>query len=129
MRAVDGLQLLGRAVGNGELVAKCTVDQPYAQAQHEDLTLQHNDGSAKYLERPLFENVNDVISTVARHLITPGGSDIVNGMIEVCEMMSQWVEEHAPRETSALRFSGHPQVVDNGTVVYDRPPKIPRKQD
>jgi hypothetical protein len=127
MNAIEGLERLARAVGSGELSAVCTVDQPYAQRQHEELEWSHpRGGQAKYLESPLFANYSELMRIIASSLITASGSDIVGGMSRAAEEMSQWVEDYAPRLDHILMYSGHPQVHDNSAVVYNRPPKIAR---
>lgn len=127
MNAIEGLERLARAVGSGNISAICTVDQPYAQIQHENLDWQHpRGGQAKYLEVPLFANYAELMRIIASSLITSKGSDIVGGMARASEEMSKWVEDYAPRLDHILMYSGHPQVVDNGTVEYDRPPKMAR---
>lgn len=127
MDAIIGLERLARAVGSGEISAVCTVDQPYAQVQHEELAWQHpRGGQAKYLEGPLFAHYDELMRIIARSLITASGSDIVGGMVRAAEEMSRWVEDYAPRLDHLLMYSGHPQVFDNGTIEYDRPPKVGR---
>lgn len=127
MNAIVGLERLAQAVGSGEIVASVTVDQPYAQRQHEELEWNHpRGGQAKYLEGPLFANYAQLMQGIANSLITPEGSDLVGGMIGAAEEMNGWVEDNAPRLDHILRYSGHPQVLDNGTVAYSRPAKAPR---
>lgn len=122
--AIRGIERLMNSVGDGDIVARCTVDQPYAQRQHEELTWKHpRGGRAKYLEAPLFENHAELMQGIADSLITEDGSDLERGMINAAEQMSRWVEDNAPKEDQVLMFSGHPQVIDGGMEVYDRPPK------
>lgn len=127
--AIDRLQQLINAVGTGESVSSCIVDQAYAQAQHEELAWHHpTGGRAKYLEGPLFEQADEIVRIISDHLITKDGSDLEKGMIEVAEKMSIFVEENAPKDEGVheLSESGHPMVHDNGVLVYDRAPKVPR---
>jgi hypothetical protein len=120
---------LSREVGVGYLVAKCEVDQPYAQDQHETLTYRHNDGRARYLGGPLFENSFGLLEDLADRVLTPTGSDVRDGMIDVAEWMAKAVLLNAPKDTGRLSESGHPTVDDNGVVIYDRPPIAPRERD
>lgn len=130
MDAIQSLERLARAVGSGEIVASVTVDQPYAKRQHEELEWKHpRGGQAKYLEGPLFANYAELMQEIANSLITKDGSDIVGGMTRAAEEMSGWVEDKAPRLDHILRYSGHPQVIDNGTLAYDRPAKAPRVEN
>ena len=126
--AIDGLEMLIKAVGSGTITAALEVDQPYAQRQHEELEWLHpRGGQAKYLEAPLFSNSARVMQVAADSLITPdGGSDIVGGMARVAEILSAEVEDNAPRLDNVLRYSGHPTVEEDGVVKYDRPPKMAR---
>lgn len=125
--AIEGLERLARAVGSGDIVSKVTVDQPYAQRQHEELSWSHpRGGRAKYLEGPLLENYAELMLVIAQHLITNDGTDLEQGMVRVAEKMSGFVEDNAPRLNDLLRYSGQPEVIDNGTVKYTRAPKVAR---
>lgn len=115
------------AVGEGYLTAKCTVDQPYAQDQHENLKYVHPNGQAKFLEEPLMKNAFELVAGVARAAITPDGSNLVDEMEEVAEKMAGYVLRYAPKDTLMLAESGHPTVEDNGTHVYNRFPGEPRR--
>lgn len=127
MDAIDRLEQLIHAVGDGDIEARCVVDQPYAQDQHENMEYRHpRGGRARFLGGPLVEQADHLMGVVAESLVTPEGTDIVGGMTRVAETMSGFVEDNAPRLNEVLRYSGHPQVVDNGQVVYDRAPKIHR---
>jgi hypothetical protein len=119
---------LSEEVGSGQLVAQCTVDQPYAQDQHENLTYNHRAGQARYLGGPLLTNVGELVEKLASRAITHTGSDLKGAMIEIAEEMSGYVATYAPLDTGALRTSGHPEVTDNGMKIYDRPPISPRER-
>lgn len=66
---------LRSAVANGvvparpegeQVVARIVVDGlPYAVRQHEDLTLRHDDGGPKFLERAVVETREQVVQIVA----------------------------------------------------------------
>lgn len=121
--AIEGLERLAKSVGTGEIVASVTVDQPYAQRQHEELEWAHpRGGRAKYLESPLLENAAHLVQTAADHLLT----DLDIGMAEVAEKMVGFVEDNAPRLDHLLRYSGQPEVMDHSVVKYTRPPKVAR---
>ena len=119
---------LGREVGVGHIVAKCQVNQPYAQDQHETITYRHTNGRARYLGGPLFENAIRLVEELSDKVLTPTGSDVKGGMIDVAEWMAQQVAINAPKETGRLSESAHPSVHDNGLVIYDRPPIAPRER-
>jgi len=117
-------------VGTGSLVAGCEVNQPYAQNQHQSVWFKHpHGGRALYLGGPLLENAFSLVEGLSRKVLTPGGSELRSGMIEVSETLSRYVLENAPKETGQLSLSGHPWVTDNGVVIYDRPPIAPREPD
>lgn len=121
---------LSRKVGTGSIVAGCEVDQPYAQNQHQSIHFKHpNGGRALFLSGPLFENSSLVLGELARRIITPEGSDVSGGMIDVADTMVRYVVENAPRETGLLATSGSPWVEDNGVEIYRRPPISPREVD
>jgi hypothetical protein len=120
---------LSEEVGTGSLRARCEVNQPYAQDQHETLHYRHNDGRARYLGGPLFENQSDLLDILARNAITPMGSNIQGGIIDVAEMLATYVLTNAPKLTGQLSTSAHPTATDNGMLIYDRPPISPRERD
>lgn len=59
-------------------------------------------------------------------VITPEGSEIREVMKDVAEDLSGKVYDLAPHEFGDLRASGHPSVIDEGAVVYDRAPHVHR---
>lgn len=124
---IDRLQ---NSVGSGKLVAGCTVNQPYAQNQHQSVWFKHPQGGrALYLGGPLMENAFQLLEEIARGAITPFGSTLDQRMIDVAEKMSDYVFENAPLETGVLATSGNPWVSDKGVRIYERPPISPREVD
>jgi len=119
---------LSEEVGTGILTARCEVDQPYAQDQHENLTYRHRIGQARYLGGPLLANAASLVEKLSSRAITPQGSDLKGAMIDIAEEMSGYVATYAPVLTGALRTSGHPEVTDNGMKIYDRPPISARER-
>jgi len=118
------------SVGTGHIVAGCTVDQPYAQNQHQTDHFRHpHGGRSHYLGGPLLEHTFELLESIARGAITPFGSMIDRRMIDVAEEMSRYVLVNAPKETGQLSMSGHPWVRSNGITIYDRPPLAPREAD
>ena len=121
---------LSDSVGSGNIVAGCTVNQPYAQNQHQSVWFHHpHGGRSLYLGGPLMENAFQLIGDIARSSITPFGSMIRLRMIEIAEWMARAVLENAPRETGQLATSGNPWVEDRGVKIYNRPPISPRELD
>ena len=121
---------LSDSVGTGHIVAGCTVNQPYAQNQHQSVWFRHpHGGRALYLGGPLYENAFLLIEELARGAITPFGSMIDRRMIDIAETLARYVLENAPRETGLLATSGNPWVKDKGALIYDRPAISPRELD
>lgn len=52
-------------VGNGSEIEFST---PYAVRQHEDTSLHHDEGEAKFLEKELAESSQDIIKRISRDL-------------------------------------------------------------
>ena len=103
------------------LRGQVTVDQVYAHYQQEHLEFRHpRGGEALYLQRPFYEHATDYLADYARDVLRDGGHD---SMKRSMEHLSDQVEEHAPREFGDLLRSGHPEVIQGGRTIYDRPPK------
>lgn len=120
---------LGDEVGADSITAGCTVNQPYAQNQHQNLSFQHTVGRARYLGDPLMENAFNLVGGMARAVITEEGSKIQSEMRDVADQLSDFVETNAPRDPDIgdiLALSGSAFVVDNGIEVYRVPPIAPR---
>jgi len=116
----DGVNRVRAQVGRGLLRGRLIVDQPYAQEQHEDVSLKHpRGGQAKYLEVPLLAEAGKYVQHLADHI--PDG-DPEKAMRDSMEDLSNQVNRHAPIESGRLRDSGHPIVESNGMTVYDRLP-------
>lgn len=113
------------AVGEGELTVSVVVDQVYAKYQHERMDLKHpQGGQAKYLSAPLLNKAGDYLRQIAGSVLH--GS--LQGAMELVaeDLATKQVFDHAPREFQDLRQSGHPRVLNNDLVVYDRPPIVHR---
>jgi hypothetical protein len=120
---------LERQIGKGKIVAGCTVDQPYAQDQHET-PYNHSSGRPRYLGGPLLENAFSAVNEIARRVITPAGSDLKDAMSDFAEEMArEYVGKEAPVDTGRLRESGEPWVVDEGMEIYRRPAVAPREEE
>jgi hypothetical protein len=116
---------LRRMVGGPDrLTGSCVVDQVYAHAQHEHMEWNHpRGGTAKFLERPLFDHYRDYLEDYARTVLDDGGQP---AMKRSMEHLSDEVEVTAPREWGDLMRSGHPKVEQGDRVIYDRAPKAGR---
>ena len=58
----------------GRFVGEVGFGEIYAAVQHEELEYQHTDGEAKYLEKPLKENISKYASHIAEKSKIGGGS-------------------------------------------------------
>lgn len=118
---------LARAVGDGALQGRVTVNQKYALYQHEELRLRHAPGRIpRYLAVPLFANHRHYLQTLAGAVL---GGDLAGAMADSMEHLSDEVERLAPIDFNDLPRSGHPVVTDGQRTVYDRPPIVPRLTD
>ncbi len=109
-------------VGDGALTGKVEVDQLYSHYQHEGLDLRHpHGGQAKFLETALHNG--DYFARIAETVLDGGAK---NAMIDAVEKLDHKSAELTPKELTLLARSGHPTVTDAGSVVYDRPPDVPR---
>lgn len=121
---------LSDSVGTGEIVAGCTVNQPYAQNQHQSVWFEHpHGGRALYLGGPLFEDQAFLLREIATGVVTAYGSSLKERMIYIAETLARYVAVNAPVETGQLRLSGNPWVEDKGVRIYDRPALAPREAD
>jgi hypothetical protein len=133
----ERIEFLDSQVGHGNLTAGCTVDQPYAQDQHETATYQHDDGVANYLGDPLMRNSSYLMESIALATITEAGSRLAAAMRDVADEMVGYVAKYAPtgpdepREgdiVGRLAGSGHGWVDDGGVRVYEKLPKYARRR-
>jgi hypothetical protein len=116
------------SVGDGMLIGTVAYDQAYAHRQHEETTWKHpRGGQAHYLSIPLWANMHGYLERIADHTLQEGGPRL--GMIVSMELLARESASLAPIEIGTLRGSVHPSVEDNGVVVYDRPPDVPRLPD
>lgn len=126
-------RFLEQQVGDGHIVAGCTVDQPYAQNQHETESFNHPyGGRSHYLGGPLLENALILVQRVANSAVTEGGSNLRGEMRDIADTLNDYVVRNAPRDPDVgdvLANSGSPWVTDNGAIVYSRPPKAGRSYD
>lgn len=119
----ERIEELIATVGRGDLVGSVEVAQLYAAYQEFRLDLHHpRGGQARYLGEPIMASVGSIYQDVADGLLDGHARD---AMIQSMENLSGEVESRAPIELGPLHYSGHPQVVDNGVTVYDRPPIVP----
>jgi hypothetical protein len=126
------IDYLDDQVGHGKIVAGCTVDQIYAQNQHQNLRFQHTVGRSHYLGGPLLENATRLLNRIAESVIDEGGSHLRRAMIGTAEEMARFVLMNAPRDPDigdVLANSGAPWVTSQGQSIYQRPPVQPREAE
>ncbi len=112
-------------VGHGDLEGSVEVNQVYAHYQHEGVEFRHPlGGQAKFLEAPLYDHAARYMQDIADRMLEEGPQ---RPMIEAMEDLSDRVLELSPVEFGDLRDSGHPVVLDQGDVIYDRQPVAHRQ--
>lgn len=128
----ERIDYLDDQVGHGDIVAGCTVDQIYAQNQHQNLRFRHTIGRAHYLGDPLLENATKLMQRIAASVVDDSGSRLKSTMIRTAEDMAGYVRDNAPRDPDlgdVLANSGSPWVTDQGREIYHRPPVVPREAE
>lgn len=122
-RAVDGIQQLIQRTTGPTVKATVTVDQPYAQDQHETLYYRHpRGGRAKFLEGPLFENHRQWIQRFADRLLN-ARLDASRLWGDECGVpLKNAVAKNAPVEFGDLKQSAGLVVREGSSVVRDEPP-------
>lgn len=114
-------------VGIGSLSSECEADQIYARYQELGADFRHPGGGQAFAMRDsVFGNETQIMETFAETLLTEDGSDIKRGAERNAEKIAASYFEKAPIEFGDLKGSAHPTVVDDGAVIYDRPPAVHR---
>lgn len=126
-RALEGIQQLINRTTGPTVKATVTVDQPYAQNQHETLWFKHpRGGRAKYLEGPLFENHRQWIQGFADRLLR-ARLDATRLWGDECGVpLKNAVAKNAPVEFGDLKRSAGLVVREGSSVVRDEPPSQTR---
>lgn len=133
----DRIDELIKQTGTGQLQGQVEFDQAYAATQHEGgwisgpnagrlITEHPGGGGSHYLSQPLLDGVTDSMQKLADHLLDDRSGALVEAMIDDVEKLADDSAAKAPIEFGDLRESAHPTVTDDGEVVYDRPPQVPR---
>lgn len=129
-RAEDGIQQLIQRTTGGKVTATVTVDQPYAQDQHETLYYRHpRGGRAKFLEAPLFESHVGWIQNFADRVLN-ARLDASRLWGDECGVpLRNAVGKNAPVEFGDLKLSAGLVVREGSSVVRDEPPAQQRLTD
>lgn len=126
----ERMHALAEAVGDGDLVMTCVVDQRYAEVQERHREFHHpRGGKAGYLGDHVLASQGAYCQKLADHAVTEEGSGLHGAAEDVAKDMAAGVKRFAPVEFNDLRKSGHPSVTDSGHVVFDQPPEVPRLSD
>lgn len=125
-RAIDGIDDLIDRTGGPKVKATVTVNQPYAQDQHETLFYRHpRGGQAKYLEGPLMQNHPEWIQKFANRLLVRG-TNAASEWGGVGRSLVRQLPKTAPVEFGDLRNSGALTVKEGNRVIIEEPAKQPR---
>lgn len=128
-KASAGLQDLIDRTGGPKLKATVTVNQPYAQDQHETLYYKHpRGGRAKYLEAPMFEEHGSWLEGFAKRLLVRG-IEAPNEWAKVGRKLKGVVPKNAPVEFNDLRMSAGLEVKEGAQTVITEPPEQARLTD
>lgn len=123
----ERLDELEFAIGHGDLEMSNEVDQVYAAYIEFGDGFKHpRGGQAHYARDGLYDHIGTYMEDLAARAITETGSDLSGAAIDVANKIRENTAEHTPREFDNLMRSGHSKVTDDGEVIYDRPPDVPR---
>ncbi len=121
-------ELIDRTAGP-KVKATVTVDQVYAEIQHEALEFRHpRGGQAKYLEEPMFSHYGGWMQDFANGLLREG-SRADEGWADVGRNLKDVVRTHAPVEFGDLRESAALRVQAGGATIVNEPARQPRLTD
>lgn len=121
---VKRMKQLASTVPDEHFEGQVIVDQIYAHYQHANPEFKHpEDGKAFYLRDPLYSHADSYMKRIADELFDDG---VIEAMIKNMENLSLEVYMQAPLEFGDLKASGHPMVWADGSIVYDRPPRVHR---
>lgn len=134
-------EALMESVGDGLLVGRTEVNQPYAWNQHEgrfvDLAgrygphaiRRHPMGGgpppSRFLGNAVEERREEFVRRLADSVLDGG---LIPEMVSIQEDLCLQVHDRAPEFSGRLKDSGAPSVHDAGAPVYARPPKEERKE-
>lgn len=128
-KASVGIQELIDRTGGPRIRATVTVNQIYAQNQHESLDFEHpRGGRAKYLESPMYEGHAKWFQRFANGLLRKG-AEATDGWTKVGRSLKAEVPKNAPVEFGDLRQSAALMVKEGPRLVVDEPPAQGRLSD
>lgn len=122
------MDTLNRIVGTGKLEGTVTIDQVYAQNQHETKSFRHpRGGQAKYLEDALKVEGPKILKALASRALAPDG--LVGAMTAGQIRLRNRAARLTPRLYGNLKKSGAVTVRDKGMVVMKIPAEVKRLTD
>lgn len=125
-RAIDGIRELRENTAGPEVTATVTVDQVYAQVQHEALEFKHpRGGQAKYLTTPLLADSPEYIQSFANRVLDTENAAQLWGRTAGTGLQDS-VGSYAPIMFNDLRRSAALKVTEGAGVVMDIPAEQPR---
>jgi hypothetical protein len=125
-KAIDGIQDLIDRTGGPKVSSVVTVDQVYAQNQHETLWFRHpRGGQAKFLEAPMFAEYPKWFQQFANRLLRSKSADEA-WHAGPGSALQGVVPKFAPVEFGDLRQSAGLQTKVGTAIRHERPPIQPR---
>lgn len=125
-KASEGIRDLIERTSGPTISSTVTVDQVYAQDQHETLWYKHpRGGQAKYLEEPMFAGFSKWFQSFANKLLRADSADEAwhDGPGTALQNV---VPKFAPVEFGDLRQSAGLQTKVGSSIRHERPPIQPR---
>lgn len=135
----ERVDVLKQLVGDGDLAGQVDFDQVYAYNQHEGGWLDFmgkygpkrihdhpGGGHSKFLTTALTHNALFGVQRLADHVLDDEEGSLIRAMADNAEKIAADASAGAPIEFGDLKESDHPRVYDDGILVYDRPPGVPR---
>lgn len=129
-KASQGIQVLRDRTAGPKVVCTATVDQVYAQYQHETLYFRHpRGGGPKYLEVPMFEHHAAWIEDFARAMLNVRERTANRWGRIMGKNFREVVRKNAPEEFDDLRRSTGIKVKEGVRTIIDEPPEQRRLTD
>lgn len=97
-------QLIRRVGNEANGIYSVSYDAPYAVYVHEDLSMQHSNGQAKYLEQPARQHKRELANIVRKHAQRTGSVRV--GMLMASRRLLAYSQRLVPVRTGKLKRSG-----------------------
>lgn len=120
------LRELNEHIGSGKIKARVTIDQLYAQDQHENMMYKHTRGGGpKFLERALFEDAPEHYQSIANDILDVEKS-MVRTMADVGHGLIRGAARRSPIFLGDLSRSGALAVLEGSRIVLREAPQVDR---